>query len=280
MNAAEFKKEVNSYIDEAFSKSREYQNVVLDIYDEFRRVCIKNGIRYYVAYGTLLGAVRDGCFLPWDCDFDVQLPIIYRDKLQKALENDLGGDYFYECHEKTDRYPLSLLRVCRKGYDSAEFHVDVFYLIGAPDDEKERIRMRKKISSLFKERMYKYRDLTDIKAQSKLMYLFKKIQNCIYGFCPKRILDRRLDRLCYRYEYGKTEYGMIISEGAGVYPMDLFSGTHEEEIDGHVFVIPDRYDELLSMIYGDYHRYMAIESRFDEFYNGYRRLRASEEKNQ
>ena len=278
MNSAEFKKEVSEYLNEIFSKSREYQNIVLDIYDEFRRVCIKNDIEYYVAYGTLLGAVRDGCFLPWDCDFDVQLPIIYRDKLQKSLEKDLSEDYFFECHEKTAGYPLSLLRVCRKGYDSAEFHVDVFYLIGAPDNEQERIRMKKQVSHLFKERMYKYRDLSDIKTESRLMYILKKIQNCIYGFCPKWILDRRLNRLCYRYEYGKTGYGMIISEGAGIYPMGLFSSTHEVEIDGHVFVIPDRYDELLSIIYGDYHKYLPVENRFDEFYNGYRRLRSSERK--
>jgi hypothetical protein len=47
---------------------RELQLVELGILREFVRLCEAHGLRYYLAYGTLLGALRHGGFIPWDAD--------------------------------------------------------------------------------------------------------------------------------------------------------------------------------------------------------------------
>ncbi len=61
---------------------REVQLVVLT---EFDRLCRDEGLTYYLAFGTLLGAVRHGGYIPWDDDIDVMMPRADYDRLTKVF---------------------------------------------------------------------------------------------------------------------------------------------------------------------------------------------------
>ncbi len=53
---------------------RELQLFALDILKEIHAFCEERGLRYAVAYGTLIGAVRHKGFIPWDDDIDIVMP--------------------------------------------------------------------------------------------------------------------------------------------------------------------------------------------------------------
>ena len=97
-------------IEEDFSKYngagtilRKAQLRELDILSEVDRICRKHNIKYWLDYGTLLGAVRHGGFIPWDDDIDISL--LYEDyqKLTKILPRELSNKYVFQ-DETTDRF--------------------------------------------------------------------------------------------------------------------------------------------------------------------------------
>ena len=67
---------------------REIQLYLLDILKAVDAFCAKEGIRYSMAYGTLLGAVRHKGFIPWDDDIDVVMPRKDYDKLYEISKEE------------------------------------------------------------------------------------------------------------------------------------------------------------------------------------------------
>lgn len=55
---------------------------------EFDELCTANHIDYWIAFGTLLGAVRHGGFIPWDDDVDVGMLRGDIERLAKVVEAD------------------------------------------------------------------------------------------------------------------------------------------------------------------------------------------------
>lgn len=71
------------------------RRVQLDLVEALDRVCHRHGLRYYLAYGTCLGAMRHGGFIPWDDDIDVLMPIADVLKLIE-YQSELGARYFVQ----------------------------------------------------------------------------------------------------------------------------------------------------------------------------------------
>ena len=84
------KKEINNYFyqevkktnicppnfDRIFNDFNNYQDMILKVLYEVHRICEKNEIHYCLAYGSLLGLIRDHGQIPWDYDVDIFVPYI------------------------------------------------------------------------------------------------------------------------------------------------------------------------------------------------------------
>lgn len=110
--------------------------------------CRENGLRYWVCGGTLLGAVRHQGFIPWDDDIDVFLPMPDYLKFTEDLRNDPnyelmgygteGGENFIEPFAKLLEKDTVLDESIGTLRKLSAVWVDVFPIVGLPDDDRER----------------------------------------------------------------------------------------------------------------------------------------------
>ena len=115
---------------------KQLHKVEQEILDEIDRICEKNGLKYYLIGGTLLGAVRHQGFIPWDDDLDIVMPREDFNRFKEVCIQDLDPKYYLHSTETDpNKYYFSFMKV-RK-------HNSIFIeskLVGANvDDDKQGI---------------------------------------------------------------------------------------------------------------------------------------------
>ena len=84
--------------------------ISLDLLIEFDRVCKKHGLRYYLGFGSLLGAIRHKGFIPWDDDVDV---FMFREDYEKfaKLGDEFSHPYFLQTPYTDSNYFYSNIKL-------------------------------------------------------------------------------------------------------------------------------------------------------------------------
>ena len=123
---------------------------MMDILEDMQRFCDEKGLRYYLAYGSLLGAVRHKGFIPWDDDIDIWMPRPDFERFAKEYNHP----YYKVLSAWTDKdYPLDFPKVHdirtivqeEGGDGNWGVFVDIFILDGIHSPE-EGVKMMKKVS--------------------------------------------------------------------------------------------------------------------------------------
>lgn len=85
---------------------------ILLIMDEIDRVCSENGLKYYLAGGTCIGALRHQGFIPWDDDMDIIMPYDDFKVFVSIAPTALKSSFFLRWHNTEDRYHQDFAKVC------------------------------------------------------------------------------------------------------------------------------------------------------------------------
>ena len=274
MNVLDFKKEIGQYIDAAYDDFVNFQGVAIDQLKEFDRICRLHNIPYFLAYGTLLGAVRDGNCIPWDYDIDVCIPIIYRERLLEALSSSIGDEYNYSYKTNISTYCAPCLRLYHKAYVETALHIDVYFIIGASQNIKCAERLKKRIYKCIKARLFKYEHLYywgEETYQSSFRRIISKCLRLRYRLIPSQCLSLMEEKVYHKYAYESSKYVVLTCNAYDrIYPASIFCATEELLMNGMMFKVPSGYEDFLKITYGNYHQYYPIQSRFDEFYKMYK----------
>lgn len=282
MNSTDFINELKAsdlYTDgfeKTYAEFQYFQKLANDTLNEFHRVCEENGIPYQLAYGSLLGAIRDNGQIPWDYDIDVWVPYSAKDKLVRVLEKNLAAKYYFYCPDSDKKCRHFMMRLTPVGFKSEVLHVDVFYTVEVPKELKYREEFRKELLNLFNNRYYKL-----VKVDRESFWL-SDIIRCYYmkailGLKSVKSLDKMFKKLCEESLGFKSNLSVSIDSDImkRTFQTDKLWDTKIIELPSGNYRISKNYDYILREIYNDYTKIFPLEDRLREMMRTYKNIKNS-----
>ena len=263
---------------------RKLQLFQLEKLKEFRCVCDKNDIKFFIIGGTLLGAIRHKGYIPWDDDIDIAMPRKDYEKLitLASKKTNLLGDGRILNYKIDSKMRCYFTRVIagEKERQQVEFDtnselgmviVDILPLDGTPDNSFLR--------RLYYFRALFYRTLTaisnlDIKEikynrsikEKIILKVAKKLK--IYKFINREKCYRKLDKIYSKYEWDKSKMSGTMT-GAyrtkEIVPSEYFGKGKMYKFEDTEFLGPELYDKYLTHMYGDYMKLPPEDKRKSHF---------------
>lgn len=260
--------------------AREVQLGELEILKKLDELCSQLGLRYFLTYGTLLGAVRHKGFIPWDDDVDITMPRPDYEKLIEYLqlhEEELAP--FKLMHYKTNKkyiYPISRFVDTRYWIDyqgatdyGLGLFVDIYPLDGCGNtvEQAKKIMQKNKQDVVLMDISGRNRYKTSIsggflRSAAKLVaYWYAKLRGARY-------FARKLDKKGQKYKYDECDYVnlTIWSTTVKFFKKEWFATIERIQFEDSEFCVPKRYHEILTQCYGDYMKLPPEEQQIAHHY--------------
>ena len=251
----------------------EYQKISYEILKEFIEICKKLKLRYYLACGSVLGAVKYQGFIPWDDDIDVCLLRPDYEVFVREAPQYLPPHLFLQNYKTDPRFPsiTSKIRDCRttwieKGVAHLTMnhgiYLDVFPIDGYPNTIKAQKEFEKKKMKFERVRALSYESrYNPLAVRTNLIILKKKLfgkgkasaenimeyEKFVSEYSP---LDSNI--WCNHGNWqGKLEYAEKSQYGDGI--SAIFEGIEVR--------IPENYDAYLTQKYGDWRADLPLDKQ-------------------
>lgn len=237
---------------------KELQLIEYNLLKDLVEILNRNGIRYWLAYGTCLGAARHNGFIPWDDDVDIYIHGEDYPKLQSIFMTQNTG--YLELHDYSIKkgYPYVFPKVVNRNTKLKEklfaninyecgVYIDVFPLFEISDYKfirffqyKRRLFYRMVIDA-------HYRDLKHFRILSIfLRHCFdtEKIQSKLYHIYTRK--HKNKEYLGEPLQYGDN------TKIAKLHKKYNFEKNNILKFEGKEFSVPYDYNSYLTDQYGDW----------------------------
>lgn len=255
---------------------KEVQQTALGILKYIHSICEKEEIKYFIAYGTLIGAIRHHGFIPWDDDLDIMMPRPDFDRLVSYFSKHDTGPYKLMNLKTTPAYPYFNTRICdtrtiiETSYESSSgmgVFIDVCAMDGLGCDYnyaiKKMSKSKKLCSSMFLATRNDFHMGLTKGWKKKILKYPAYVVTHILG---KSFFVRHMENLLRECDYDGSDYVGCLVWSTYAPKKEVFPKTWIENIklgdfeDGEFF-IPEHYDDILRTIYGDYMKLPPEEER-------------------
>ena len=244
--------------------NRELQLIEVETLERVATFCEERGIRYSLGYGTLLGAIREKGFIPWDDDIDVLMPRPDYERFCKEFSaEDLSLHYI-----KNDKnYWIWFAKVFddrtlalegRTETHETSLFVDIFPLDGFPDAKTVQ-RIALKFNRLIKYHYFRSRSLTWIMTHTRkrafykmaMVQVAKLVLKLVFYVFPKRYFAKAITKTFSHYNYDVANVFWLLGMRNAM-PRSCVDSFVDVEFEGRKYKAIAGWDTYLSIRYGDY----------------------------
>lgn len=220
---------------------RELQLAELDMLKALREFCADHRLKYYLAGGTLFGAVNYKGFVPWDDDIDIYMP--YEDYVYLIKHFPVGGRYEIVHWEAYDEFFWPYIQMVDNAtvilYGSTPISlaqgvfIDIIPLTGYPEDRDEieyRVNMNRYLESKW-----------------RWFYTSRGVVNTGQSDDRADIMQRRYDLSFYDSPNVATAVELWGGEEQWIVSRDVFDYGTTLEFEGERFSVAKGYEEYLKL---------------------------------
>lgn len=253
-------------MDDIFTQVHE---VELEIMDLVHKICQKYDIRYSLFYGTLLGAVRHGGFIPWDDDIDIAMPRAEFDRFIEIWNQEQPQGYILQRYETEEDYISTHAKIRKdhtafienEGEKQRKFHkglfIDIFPLDHvAPSYLGQKCQFIAGMLNLLYSRGYK----------SGRKGLFNIVETVLLATNKKNYKKRFLKTakmIRHWNDHEETDFlsPVALNDLYRHYPSTFFDDLQMVPFEDRHYYVTKEYDQVLTIRYGNYLELPPVEER-------------------
>ena len=239
----------------------EIKKIELGILDYVVDICEKNNLRYFLAYGTLIGAIRHQGFIPWDDDIDIIMP---RPDYEKLLDisASIPNEKYQVLSSRDKSYFYGFAKVVDKKTRIVDENVEKIPELGVwldvfPYDGKASKNSFNNKLCFYLNKLRAaavYRKFPKEKGANYLIWMLCRL----VGYRP---FLKMYEFFCKKVPFDASEYVGLISDITDYHKHNLFSDVIKVKFEGKDYDAPIGYDQVLKTYYGDYMQLPPEEQR-------------------